>query len=137
MQAQTGTGRVPRSTLSDALKRFDPEALRPTIEGLIRTTPALKQRDADLQAITRQVIAADGSSSNLAGPRNKGQPRGRRAVPGSSGEFRGVPGGPGSSGGAGCDQVQPRVWLNLHLDVRGFSPTGCGISGADERGEGQ
>jgi len=74
MQAQTGTGRVPRSTLSDALKRFDPEALRPTIEGLTRTTPALKRNDADIEAITRQVIAADGSSFNLAGrlPRTAG-----------------------------------------------------------------
>jgi len=113
LQAQTGGGRVPRSTLSDALKRFDPEALRPIIEELTRRIPALKRRDADLQAITRQILAVDGSSFNLAGEvawalqcrRGRGE------------------------------QVQARVRLNLHLDVQRFTPTGCDISGGDDGGE--
>jgi len=115
MQAQTGTGRVPRSTLSDALKRFDPEALRPIIEDLTRRIPALKRRDADLAAITRQVLAVDGSSFNLAGEVAWALQcrRGR------------------------SEQVQPRVRLNLHLDVQRFSPTDCDISGADDGGEAQ
>lgn len=113
MQAQTGTGRVPRSTLSDALKRFDPEALRPIIEDLTRRIPALKRRDADLQAITRQVIAVDGSSFNLAGEVAWALQcrRGR------------------------SEQVQARIRLNLHLDVQRFSPTDCDISGADDGSE--
>jgi hypothetical protein len=67
MQKQTGLQRVPRWTLSDALKRFDPEALTPLIQDLTGRIPALGRRNADLQSITRQILAVDGSSFNLAG----------------------------------------------------------------------
>lgn len=67
MQQQTGLARLPRSTLSDALKRFDPEQLKPLIGHLSSRVARLDQRDPDLAALTRQVIAADGSYFNLAG----------------------------------------------------------------------
>lgn len=113
MQKQTGLARVPRSTLSDALKRFDPEALRPLIEGLSRSIPALRRRNADLEAITRQVLAVDGSSFNLAG-QVAWALQCRR----------------GSS-----DQIQARVRLNLHLDVQRFDPVDCDVSGQDDGSE--
>lgn len=113
IQQQTGVGRVPRSTLSDALKRFDPESLRPLIEDLVKRVPALKRRDADLEQITRQVLAVDGSSFNLAGEVAWALQcrRGR------------------------TDQVQSRVRLNLHLDVQTFAPTEVDISGDGDGSE--
>src|SRR4051794_36489101 len=44
VQEQTGVARVPRSTLSDALRRFDPEQLRPLIEQMVAKIPALGRR---------------------------------------------------------------------------------------------
>ncbi len=67
MQQQTGLDRIPRSSLSDALKRFDPEQLKPLIKNLSSQVGLLDQRDPDLASLTRQVIAADGSYFNLAG----------------------------------------------------------------------
>ena len=67
MQQQTGLARIARSTLSDALRRFDPQQLKPLIRNLSSRVARLEQRDPDLAALTRQVIAADGSYFNLAG----------------------------------------------------------------------
>lgn len=84
VQKQTGVDRVPRSTLSDALARFDPEQLRPLVRALVKQIPALARRDAELEGITRQVLAADGSYFNLIGealwalqmtPKRDGTPR--------------------------------------------------------------
>src|SRR5579884_1765565 len=60
MQQRTGLERIPRSTLSDALKRFDPEQLKPLIRNLCSQVARLDHRDPDLATLTRQVIAADG-----------------------------------------------------------------------------
>lgn len=67
LQKQTGLQRIPRSTLSDALARFNPRQLEPLIKQLAARLPGLNQRDPDLATLTRQVIAADGSYFNLAG----------------------------------------------------------------------
>lgn len=67
MQEKTGLARIPRSTLSDALKRFDPQQLKALIGQLCKKVQGLNYKDPDLAAITRQVIAADGSYFNLAG----------------------------------------------------------------------
>jgi hypothetical protein len=67
MQERTGLKRIPRSTLSDALKRFDPEQLKPLIGHLCKKVAGLSHKDPDLACLTRQVIAADGSYFNLAG----------------------------------------------------------------------
>lgn len=107
---QLGVERVCRSTLSDAFKRFDPQQLRPVMEELIRRVPQLGQKDADLQEICRQVVAADGSLFTLAGEvawalrqqRTNGQPL-----------------------------SQPR--LDLQLDIASFTPVDLSVAG---RGEG-
>jgi hypothetical protein len=67
IQEKTGLSRIPRSTLSDAFKRFNPEALRPLIRELSLRVPALGQQDADLAGISRAILAADGSYFTLAG----------------------------------------------------------------------
>lgn len=113
IQQQTGTGRVPRSTLSDALKRFDPEALRPLILDLTRRVPTLKHRNPDLQAVTRQILAVDGSNFNLAGQ-----------VLWALQCRRG-----------NTDRTQARLRLNLHLDVQRFAPVDCDISGQGDGSE--
>jgi hypothetical protein len=111
MKDLSGVDRIPKSTLSDAMARFDPEQLRPLIRELVGRVPALGRRDADLAAVTRQMIAADGSNFHTAvevawaiscgGPRPK------------------------------HDQVR---W-NLQLDVDTFTPLDCDISGGDDASE--
>jgi len=58
MQDLTAVERIPKSTLSDALARFDPEQLRPLVKQLADRVPALGRRDAELPHLTRQIIAA-------------------------------------------------------------------------------
>jgi hypothetical protein len=115
MKNKTRVDRIPRSTLSDALRRFDPEVLRPLIEGLIRQTPALGKRDPDLASVTRQILAADGSYFNLAGE-----------VAWAMAHRRGS-----------TAKHQSRVRLNLQLDVERFLPVECSVSGRDEGSEAQ
>jgi hypothetical protein len=67
MQEKTGLERIPRSTLSDALARFDPEQLKPLIGDLCKKVGGLDRKDPDLAQLTKQVIAADGTYFNLAG----------------------------------------------------------------------
>ena len=67
MQRQTGLARIARSTLSDALKRFEPAQLKPLIQDLCSRVRGLNAKDPDLEFLTRQVIAADGTYFNLAG----------------------------------------------------------------------
>jgi len=116
MKGKTSVGRIARSTLSDALKRFDPQSLHPLIEALVRRVPALATRDADLAGVTRQVLAADGSYFNLAGEVvwALAMPRGRK---------------PRTEGS------QSRVRLNLQLDVERFIPVEADVSGSAEGSE--
>jgi Transposase DDE domain len=67
MQERTGLARIPRSTLSDALTRFDPEQLKGLIGDLCKKVGKLDRKDPDLALLTKQVIAADGTYFNLAG----------------------------------------------------------------------
>jgi hypothetical protein len=61
MQEDTGVDRIPRSTLSDANKVFDPALLEPIIEELRARVPHLAQADPQLQQILTDVRAADSS----------------------------------------------------------------------------
>lgn len=110
----TSVKRVARSTMSDALGRFDPERLRPLIMHLRGQLPALKRMDKDLECVTRQLIAADGSYFNLAGEVAWAMsfPRGRNSK-----------------------DRQSRVRLNLQLDIDSFLPADCDVSGADDGSE--
>jgi Transposase DDE domain len=58
--------RLARSTTSDALAAFDPSHLQPLIEDLRARCPGLHHADADLDTITRRIIAADGTYLTVA-----------------------------------------------------------------------
>jgi hypothetical protein len=53
--------RLARSTTSDALDAFDPKHLLPLLKDLRTRCPNLCHADADLEGITRRIIAADGT----------------------------------------------------------------------------
>jgi hypothetical protein len=52
-------GRVPKSTLSDAHERADPESLLPGMRELMAQLPAGVRLDGDLAELQRQVLAGD------------------------------------------------------------------------------
>lgn len=58
--------RVPKSTLADAQKLFDPELLSPLFESL-KARVILQKSDAGLDGITRKLLAVDGSFFAVAG----------------------------------------------------------------------
>ena len=112
MRARMAVQRIPKSTLSDALVRFDPRQMRPLIKKLVARVPALGRRDADLMGITRQIVAMDGSYFQTAGNVAWAMLARNRA-----GETR--------------DQIR---W-NLQLVVDSFTPLDGDISGADDASE--
>ena len=59
--------RVPRSTLSDALARFDTQPLAEVLRMLQRKLPELKQADPTLNGLTQAIVAGDGSSLHMVG----------------------------------------------------------------------
>ena len=59
--------RVARSTLSEALKRFDTTTMEDAVQELRKRMPELKQQDPTLERLVQQIIAADGSSFRMAG----------------------------------------------------------------------
>jgi hypothetical protein len=60
MQEQLSVERLPRSTLSDANKVFDPTLLEPIIEELRARLPHLRHTDAKLAELTERVRVVDG-----------------------------------------------------------------------------
>lgn len=66
MRQETSVDRIPRSTLSDANKLFDPTLLEPIIEDLRGRVPHLKRQDPHLGELTSRVRAADGSLFTVA-----------------------------------------------------------------------
>lgn len=106
--------RVCRSTLSDALARFDPEQLKPVIDGLMKQIPHLARRDGDLAQVCRKIIAADGSTFALAADVAWAMIHQRGGKdPRSHGTCR----------------------LNMQLCIDSFTPVDLSVSGADEGGE--
>lgn len=112
VQDLSGVDRVARSTLSDAMARFDPRALKPLIAALQKQLPQLGRLDAETASLTRTLIASDGSWFNLAGEVAHALQCKR--------------------GNAG---TQCRVRLNLQLDVDSFCPTDFDVSGKDDGNE--
>jgi hypothetical protein len=106
VQAVSGVDRVARSTLSDALAKFDPLALRPLVHAIQKQLPQLQRIDPHTADLTRKIIAADGSWFNLAGEVT-------HALQCSRGRT-----------GRQC-----RVRVNLQLDVDSFCPTDFDVSG--------
>ncbi|HET6252193.1 MAG TPA: IS4 family transposase [Tepidisphaeraceae bacterium] len=106
--------RVCRSTLSDALARFNPEALVPVINGLLQQMPCLRRSDPDLAAICQRVIAGDGSNFNLAADVAWALMRSR---------------------GGKNPTMLGYCRLNLQLDIDHFTPAELSVSGNDEGSE--
>jgi hypothetical protein len=111
VQKLTGVDRVPRTTLSDAMKRFDPERIKPLIDALAAQAPA-KRLDPATRQLTRRLVAADGSWFNLAG-------KVAHALQCSRGN----------------KDNQARVRLNLQIDVDAFTPVFCDVSGKEQGNE--
>src|SRR5829696_3510687 len=66
MRERTSVDRIPRSTLSDANKVFDPALLEPIVEDLRARVPDLRRADAKLGELTSRVRAADSSLFTVA-----------------------------------------------------------------------
>jgi hypothetical protein len=111
-QDEIGVERLCRSSTSDALAAFDPKLLLPILEDLRSRLPALGRADADLDRITRRVIAADGSYFNLYADVAWAIHLTRR------------------SGRSGA-----QMRLNFQLDVRNWVPAAMSISGAAQGSE--
>lgn len=104
--------RTPRSTLSDALRQFDPRQLLPIVQALSKRLPGLRRVDDDLHALLKRLIAADGSVFTVPADVAWAIATTRR-------------------GGQSGKQIR----LNLQLDVLQFVPTDFSISGADDGSE--
>jgi hypothetical protein len=104
--------RTPRSTMSDALASFDPKQLEPIVRALMKRLPALSRLDSDLHALSKKIIAADGSiftvPADVAWAISLTRPGGQ----------------PGK-----------QIRLNLTLDVLQFVPSDFDLSGADDGSE--
>jgi hypothetical protein len=66
MRAYLSADRLPRSTLSDANKVFDPTLLEPIIEELRARLPRLGRNDPQLAELTERVRVVDGSLFTVA-----------------------------------------------------------------------
>jgi hypothetical protein len=104
--------RLARSTTADALAAFDPAHLQPLINDLRQRVPDLACADADLQTITRRIIAADGTYLNT---------------------LADVAWALKSTKSNGKAQGQARA--NVQLDVASWTPQVITISGDDEESE--
>jgi Transposase DDE domain len=104
--------RLARSTTSDALAAFDPEHLLPLVQDLRERCPQLCHADADLEGITRRIIAADGTYlttlADVAWALHHTKINGR---------------------------TQGQVRANVQLDVANWAPQVVNISGDDEESE--
>lgn len=112
VRAISGVGRVPRTTLSEAMAKFDPQALRPMMRALSGQLPQLARFDPETAELTRRIIAADGSWFNLAGQ----AVHALQCRRGNKGR-------------------QARVRLNLQIDVDAFCPTDFDVSGQGDGDE--
>lgn len=108
MRQQTSVDRIPRSTLSDANKVFDPTLLEPIIEDLRARVPDLQRTDAKLGDLTRRVRAVDSSLFTVAAGVSWALQQRR-------------PNGKGRA----------TVRLNLQWAVAAGTPEGVSLSGAD------
>jgi hypothetical protein len=65
IQKRFGSPRIPKSTLSDAQRVFDPDLLCPLIESL-RQRVSIQPHDNRLDALSRQILAVDGTFFRMA-----------------------------------------------------------------------
>jgi hypothetical protein len=112
VQAISGVDRVARSTLGDAMAKFDAKTLKPLIGAIQKQLPQLGRIDAETASLTRTILASDGSWFNLAGE-----------VAHALQCRRGNVG------------TQYRVRFNLQLDVDSFCPADFDVSGKGDGNE--
>ncbi len=112
IQVIVGVPRVARSTLSDAMAKFDPAALNPVIGALKKQLPQLQRFDPHTAQLVGKILAGDGSWFNLAGQVDHAL----HCARGNKGR-------------------QCRVRLNLQLDVDGFCPDTFDVSGKADGSE--
>jgi hypothetical protein len=105
-------GRVPRSTLSDAMASMNPQLLLPIIKSLMKRLPGLGRADPDLAALLKTIVAADGSIFTVPGDVLWGI-----ALTRSNGK------------------VGRQIRLDMQLDVLQFVPVGIGVDGAEQGNE--
>lgn len=67
VQEQLDVDRIARSTLSDALRRFNTQPLFNVLEVLKRQLPPLRHADANLEQLTAKLVAIDASYFKMAG----------------------------------------------------------------------
>jgi hypothetical protein len=111
-QDELGVQQLCRSTTSDAMAAFDCHLLTPIIEDLRRRLPAISRADADLEQITNQVIAADGSYFNI---------------------YADVAWAIHLTRSNGKDAAHIR--LNFQMDVRNWAPMAASVSGKAQGSE--
>jgi hypothetical protein len=110
--AMVGVDRVARSTLSDAMAKFDPAQLDPIIRALKSQLPQLNRLDPHTAQLVGKILAGDGSWFNLVGQVDHAL----HCARGNKGK-------------------QCRVRLNLQLDVDGFYPDTFDVSGKGDGSE--
>ena len=108
----SGVDRVARSTLSDAMGKFDPKLLKPLIEAIQRQCPKLARHDPETAQLTQRILIDDGSWFNLAGEVTHALQCSR----GNKGK-------------------QSRIRLNLQIDADSFCPTNFDVSGKGDGNE--
>lgn len=107
-----GIQRVCRSTLSDALRAFDPAPLKHIVADLLKRLPHLRRQDSDLHALTRRIVALDGSIFTV-----PAEVAWAIALHRRNGE------------------VGRQLRLNIHLDVLRFVPLDLLVCGDDQGSE--
>lgn len=110
-QPMTG-GRVPRSTLSEAMASMNPALLLPIIQSLMKKLPGLRRVDEDLAALLKTIVAADGSIFTVPADVLWGI-----AVTRPN------------------HKVGRQIRLDLQLDVLQFVPVGVGVDGNEQGNE--
>lgn len=114
VQQELEVQRIARSTLSDALARFDTRPLPQVLRLLQRQLPALRYADANLQQLVGKLVAADASYFQMAGDV-------AWALRQQNADGR----------------VLSRVRLDLQLDVRRWTPEMFAIHGSEMGNESQ
>lgn len=112
IQTVVGVPRVARSTLSDAMARFNPAALDPILQALKAQLPQLDRFDPHTAQLAGKILAGDGSWFNLAGQVDHAL----HCARGNKGR-------------------QCRVRLNLQLDIDHFCPDCFDVSGRADGSE--
>jgi hypothetical protein len=112
VQSISGVDRVARSTLSDAMAKFDPLLLKPLLKEIQGQLPKLERFDPETARIAQQIVINDGSWFNLAGQ----VVHALQCSRGNKGK-------------------QARIRLNLQIDVDGFYPTEFDVSGKGDGNE--